>query len=86
MEQKILTEKSGTDLLKKITGAGCMLSGLICCSLAAIYMVQGEKTETVAQCIHFYNDAAEEAKQKMLVTGSTGTGTFGMYLMDEISR
>ena len=84
--KKILTEKRGTDLLKKITGAGCMLSGLICCSLAAIYMVQGEKTETVAQCIHFYNDAAEEAKQKMLVTGSTGTGTFGMYLMDEISR
>ena len=84
-DKKILMEKGGTDLLKRITGAGCMLSGLICCCLAAMHMEKQERSETVAQGIHLYNTAAENAERKMLAAGG-GTGTFGMYLMDEISR
>ena len=84
-DKKILTEKGGTDLMKKITGAGCMLSGLICCSLTTMYAQEKERSETVAQCIHLYNAAAKTAERKMLAQGG-GTGSFGMYLTDEISR
>lgn len=84
-DKKIRMEKGGTDIMKRITGAGCMLSGLICCSLGAMYEQEQERSQTVAQCIHLYNAAAENAEHKMLAQAG-GTGTFGMYLIDEISR
>ena len=84
--EEILISRTGTPLLKSITGAGCMLSGLLAASLAGNPGDAGRRVRTVQETLAAYGQAAEDAEREMMSSGHIGTGTFRTYLIDGISR
>ncbi len=78
---------TGTPLLTKITGGGCMLSGVLTAALAAD--MDNSKTaefDMTCEALKFYGDSALEAERKMKLSGHAGTETFRTFLIDELSE
>ena len=90
--EKVLVSKTGSLYLKRITGAGCMLSGIVTAALAAGAMnapkqepEQIRKQEIIADAIREYGEAAGRAEAVTKKAGG-GIGTFRIAFFDEISR
>ena len=90
--EKVLVSKTGSLYLKRITGAGCMLSGIVTAALAAGAMnapkqepEQIRKQEIITDAIREYGEAAGRAEAVTKKAGG-GIGTFRIAFFDEISR
>jgi len=77
---------NGVPMLGRVTGTGCMLDGIIAAFLAAGQDDGGEPRfwQTV-YAVAAAGICGELAAQKTLASGG-GTGSFRMYLMDEMSN
>lgn len=91
----------GTPMLKRITGAGCMLSGILAAGLATVditddlnHKVEGKKlisdhldinASSVSILMQRYKDDALLAEQDMHRDGRNGVGSFLTYLLDRLS-
>ncbi len=84
--EEVWISRTGTPLLKSITGSGCMLSGLLAASLAGNEKESCSLTRVVHETLRIYGQAAMDAEKEMTESGHTGTATFRMYLIDRISR
>lgn len=73
--------RNGTPLLGKITGSGCMLSGLTTALAAANHE---HKLQAAAAAVCAMGLAGEQAEARM--QGQDGTGSFRTYLLDALSR
>ena len=71
---------AGSAWLKKLTGAGCMLSSLLGAFLAA-----DNSPESAWACCTFMAQCGEAAERASLKRDA-GMGTFHMLLLDELSR
>lgn len=80
--QRVFKSEAGTPLQKKITGSGCMLSGLIAAALTA-----GEPDifTTVCTAVEAYGRCAQTAEQDMKIAGRRGTASFLTALIDRVS-
>ncbi len=79
-KEGIVMLSNGTPLLTKITGAGCLLGGVIASFLL------GEETpsiEQLTQAVSFYNIAAEQAE---LREGADLPGTFLVAFIDALNQ
>ena len=85
-KEEIRTSRTGTPLLKSITGSGCMLSGLLAASLAGNPEDAGRGVRIVHETLRIYGQAAADAEKEMCSSGHIGTATFRTYLIDRISR
>lgn len=85
---KVLENESGSPLQKRITGSGCMLSGLTAAALGSISCTDAleERMEIVRNVLHAYGKAAEKAADHIRRQQDAGTMTFRLRLIDEISR
>lgn len=70
----------GSEMLKKVTGSGCMLSSL----LGAFYSVD-KSIDNLALCIKMVDECASMAEDKTMET-SGGTMSFRMHFVDMISK
>ena len=87
---RVRMNQTGSFCLKRITGAGCMLSGIVTAALAADTVTARERCpeqeqEIIADVIREYGEAAARAEIRMKQAGG-GTGIFRTALFDEISR
>lgn len=86
--------QGGTPLQKKITGCGCMLSGLLGAALADERKTAAQKNlsvsdadfDSVVNTLRLYKEAAEAAGLEMRRNGGMGTMSFVRALIDRISR
>ncbi|MCH4191815.1 MAG: hydroxyethylthiazole kinase [Butyrivibrio sp.] len=76
---------TGTPLLKRITGAGCMESALISCWLGAGRKQNIRDSDMVTACMRWYGLAAEKAQKEMEQSGHMGTASFRGWLIDQVS-
>ena len=79
---RVWTSDAGTQLQRRVTGSGCMLSGFLTAVLAAAE----DYGEAAYQAIDRFGKAAEEAEEEMRASGHIGTGSFVTYLIDAVSR
>ena len=84
--EQIQSVHTGTPLLKKITGAGCMESALIACWLGAGRKRNIRDSDVVCECMRWYGLMAEKAQQEMEQSGHVGTVAFRGWLIDEVSQ
>lgn len=84
--EAVLISDTGTALQKKVTGAGCLLSGLCAAALAAD--TTGNPVQTAHALLRAYGSCAEAAEQTVRRNdrSSQGTGSFLSALIDAISR
>ncbi|MGN0362403.1 MAG: hydroxyethylthiazole kinase [Bilifractor sp.] len=92
---RVLENHTGTRMLKRITGAGCMLSGLLSASSAVLDRAEYKSGKISAwkralqdaawDMVHTYGLCAEQAEKDMLAGSHQGTITFRNYLIDAIS-
>lgn len=85
---QIRTNQGGSPMQKKITGSGCMLSGLLAAALAAEHKRKNDATEsavTVLRILKAYGDAAVVAEKAMKKQGLFGTATFRDMLINVVS-
>lgn len=73
--------RNGTPFLGRITGSGCMLSGLVTAVVAAN---PGQELQAAAAAVCAMGLAGEQAAARM--QGQDGTGSFRTYLLDALSR
>ncbi|PAV08131.1 hydroxyethylthiazole kinase [Methanosphaera cuniculi] len=73
----VYTIDNGDQMLSKITGAGCMLTSIMG-GYAAI-----TNSLDAAICATLTMDIAGEIAAKQTIANNQGTGSFGIYLMDE---
>lgn len=94
-KETVLTSRTGCAMQKKITGAGCMLGGLIAAALAANrtgLRSRGEKPDgaadvlTVHEMLQAYGEAAEIAQARVLSDAKAGTASFKTFFIDAVSR
>lgn len=85
--KRFLTSSTGSVYAKRITGCGCMLSGLIA-SFLALYPDSAATRQEQAELVHFvmtqYGRAQEEAEKRMREADG-GTMTFLAALIDAVS-
>ena len=74
--------KNGNEIMSKITGTGCMLSGIIA---AYISVNEDNMLEAVATAVTVMGVSAERALSKVK-RDDVGTASFKTYLIDEISK
>ncbi len=82
--EEVVSITGGTEMLRNITGSGCMLSGLITAFISAA----GNEHEffTAAEtAVKTYSRAAENAECFIRKKGHAGTASFEAALRDEIS-
>lgn len=78
-EGDLLFSNLGSQWQTMITGSGCMLAGIIAAAL-------GSGHRSAADALIDYELAAERAVKNMTENGIPGTGSFHMYLMNELCR
>ena len=72
----------GSKLLRRITGSGCMLTGII-----GIYLAEENNyKETVVSAFRYFNAAAKQAEVDMMAKEQKGTGTYLINLLDRLSE
>lgn len=91
----VMENDSGTPMLKRITGAGCMLSGLLAASAAVLDRSSCQDGDMTAFCsslqkaawetVHIYGICAEKAEKDMRTGMHQGTITFRNNLIDAVS-
>lgn len=74
--------KGGSHLLTKITGSGCMLSGLIGLYLAD----EGQNINSVVSAVKYFNNAGKSAESDLFAEGIKGTGSYRIKLIDRLSE
>lgn len=79
---RVFESEAGTPLQKKITGSGCMLSGLIAAALTA---GESDVFRTVCTAVQAYGQCAQAAEQDLKRAGRRGTGSFLTALIDRVS-
>lgn len=85
----VLRSNTGTSLEKKVTGSGCLLSGLTCALLSAEHFSQEKERDLIHELLSSYGTCAAEAEQELRSEGnhtSRGTASFLTALIDRISR
>lgn len=80
--KRVFKSGAGTPLQKKITGSGCMLSGLIAAALTA---GEPDAFTTVCTAVDAYGRCAQAAEQDLKEIGRRGTGSFLTALIDRVS-
>lgn len=82
-DQNTITEiPGGSKLLRRITGSGCMLTGLI-----GVYLAEENNyKETVVSAFRYFNAAAKQAELDMMAKEQKGTGTYLINLLDRLSE
>lgn len=73
----------GSSLLKRITGSGCMLSGVLTTFLAG--EEEAGRFDAVKEGSSFFNLSAKKTEDLMRSEGR-GLGSFKVYFMDELSQ
>ena len=72
----------GSKLLRRITGSGCMLTGII-----GVYLAEENNyKETVVSAFRYFNAAAKQAEVDMMAKEQKGTGTYLINLLDRLSE
>lgn len=72
----------GSKLLRRITGSGCMLTGII-----GVYLAEENNyKETVVSAFRYFNAAAKQAEVDMIAKEQKGTGTYLINLLDRLSE
>lgn len=72
----------GSKLLRRITGSGCMLTGII-----GVYLAEENNyKETVVSAFRYFNAAAKQAEVDMMAKEQNGTGTYLINLLDRLSE
>ena len=72
----------GSKLLRRITGSGCMLTGII-----GVYLAEENNyKETVISAFRYFNAAAKQAEVDMMAKEQKGTGTYLINLLDRLSE
>ena len=72
----------GSKLLRRITGSGCMLTGII-----GVYLAEENNyKETVVSAFRYFNAAAKQAEVDMMTKEQKGTGTYLINLLDRLSE
>lgn len=72
----------GSKLLRRITGSGCMLTGII-----GVYLAEENNyKETVVSAFRYFNAAAKQAEVDMMAKEQQGTGTYLINLLDRLSE
>lgn len=94
-KDRILVSHTGTPLQKRITGSGCMLSGLLAAALAGSTAPSSGPalrlgdTSGIASLVHetvkAYGCLASEAEKEMEASSSHGTMAFRSRLIDAVS-
>ena len=94
-KDRILVSHTGTPLQKRITGSGCMLSGLLAAALAGSTAPSSgpalrlSDTSGIASLVHetvkAYGCLASEAEKEMEASSSHGTMAFRSRLIDAVS-
>lgn len=77
---EVLCAEGGSELLTKVTGAGCMASSLI-----GAFLAVEKGVEPVADCMKIIALCAEHAEKKTILADG-GTMTFRMLFIDEVSK
>lgn len=86
-EKRVCFIKNGSPLMGRITGAGCMMDGVLAAVLAALRMHDGAGDDfwQVVQAVAGVGICGELADEKIRRTGG-GNGSFRMHLIDAMSR
>lgn len=86
-EKQVCFIKNGTPFMGRITGAGCMMDGVLAAALAALRMHEGAGDQfwQVVQAVAGVGICGELAEEKTVRAGG-GTGSFRMHFIDEMSR
>lgn len=72
----------GSKLLRRITGSGCMLTGII-----GVYLAEENNyKETVVSAFRYFNAAAKQAEVDMMAKEQKGTVTYLINLLDRLSE
>lgn len=74
----------GSEYCDKITGFGCMLSGVIAKDLAAGKGLNISDFEKICRTLRLYKKAAEDAEFQMQIINFAGPGTFKCLFMDKL--
>ena len=74
--------RNGHPMMSKVTGTGCMLSAMMAAYLTAN---KGTPLQAAAAAVSAMGIAGERAYEKMLAVHG-GSGSYRMFLMDEISN
>ncbi|BGE81922.1 hydroxyethylthiazole kinase [Staphylococcus petrasii] len=77
-DNKVVQLSNGSPLLAKITGAGCLLGGLVA---SFLFRETHPSLQVLEEAVSFYNIAAEIAEKDEQVKGP---GTFLSHLLDEM--
>lgn len=94
-KETVLKSRTGCAMQKRITGAGCMLGGLIAAALAGnrtSLSLKGEQPAGAAdvlavhEVMQAYGEAAEIAQERMLSDQKAGTASFKTFFIDAVSR
>ncbi|MDD6666668.1 MAG: hydroxyethylthiazole kinase [Lachnospiraceae bacterium] len=89
---QILESQTGTPLLKRITGSGCMLSGFLSASIGAFYKKKKFSSDpeeilpAVQESLVTYGHLASLAEEEMKTGPVQGTMTFRTLFIDAFSR
>ena len=94
-KERILVSHTGTPLQKRITGSGCMLSGLLAAALAGSTAASSGQAlrlgdtsgiaSLVRETVKAYGCLAREAEKEMEASSRHGTMTFRSRLIDAVS-
>lgn len=90
-EEKLYRCSGGTPMMKRITGAGCMQSGILAAGLAAakrgdnLQNKPASDAAVVRILMQRYKDDALLAEQQMHRDGRSGVGSYLTYLLDRLS-
>lgn len=68
----------GSHMMTRITGAGCMMAAVI-----GVFLGNKSSMEAVVSACIYMNEAAKKAEE-MTIVKDGGSGTFKMYLMDNM--
>ena len=82
-DQNTITEiPGGSKLLERITGSGCMLTGII-----GVYLAEENNyKETVTSAFRDFNFAAKQAELDLIEKGKKGIGSYLINLLDRLSE
>lgn len=86
---RVLVSHTGSALMRSVTGAGCMLSGVVAAAVAGSGSTQEEDLlEVVHRTLLLYGTCAEEAERQARHGGSAGPGlgSFSVGFFDALSR
>lgn len=85
-ENQVCFIKNGAPFMGRITGAGCMMDGVLAAALAALRMHEGAGDQfwQVVQAVAGVGICGELAEEKTMRAGG-GTGSFRMHFIDEMS-